>query len=90
MLTPIHHLCWLCGEALDLRTCKVDEYGEPVHEACYTARLALESGTRDCFRLASISARLEDECNSDITTTTRGSTRIGPWTDYTRERLPGH
>ena len=46
MLTPIHHLCWLCGEAVDLRTCKVDEYGEPVHEACYTARMALESGTR--------------------------------------------
>jgi hypothetical protein len=40
------HLCWLCGEAVDLRTCKIDEYGETVHEACYTVRLALESGTR--------------------------------------------
>ena len=46
MLTPIFHLCWLCGEAVDLSTCKIDEYGETVHEACYVARLALESGTR--------------------------------------------
>jgi hypothetical protein len=46
MHTPMFYLCWLCGEAVDLRTCKIDEYGEHVHEACYTARIALESGTR--------------------------------------------
>ena len=46
MLTPIHHLCWLCGEAVDLRICKIDEHGETVHEACYVARIAFESGTR--------------------------------------------
>ena len=45
MHTPILYLCWLCGEAVDLRTCKIDEYGETVHEACHTARLMLESGT---------------------------------------------
>lgn len=54
MLTSIHHLCWLCGEVVDLRTCKIDEYGEAVHEACYTARLALESGTRKA-----VSSKLE-------------------------------
>ena len=47
MHTPTHHhLCWLCGEALDLRTCKIDEYGEAVHQACYTARIALENAPR--------------------------------------------
>ncbi len=47
MSSPISiHLCWLCGEAVDLRTCKIDEYGEPVHEACYTARIVLENAAR--------------------------------------------
>jgi hypothetical protein len=37
------HLCWLCGKDADLTTCKIDEHGKAVHEACYTARLALEA-----------------------------------------------
>ena len=46
MVTQSIPLCWLCGKDVDLRTCKIDEYGEAVHEACYTVRLALESHSR--------------------------------------------
>ena len=53
MLTPIHHLCWLCGEAVDLCTCKIDEYGEAVHGACYTARIALENAARNATHVSS-------------------------------------
>ena len=40
------HLCWICGKPVDLATCKTDEYGEAVHEACYVARIALENSAR--------------------------------------------
>ena len=36
------HLCWMCGKRVDVETCKTDEQGKAVHEACYAARLALE------------------------------------------------
>jgi hypothetical protein len=29
------HLCWICGKAVTLEECKVDEYGMPVHDECY-------------------------------------------------------
>lgn len=38
------HICWLCGKDADLRACKIDERGKPVHETCYMARVALEAG----------------------------------------------
>ena len=45
MTTPtLIPLCWICGKRVDLATCKTDEYGEAVHEACYTTRLVFEKG----------------------------------------------
>jgi hypothetical protein len=29
------HLCWICGNAVSLEECKIDEHGMPVHEECY-------------------------------------------------------
>jgi hypothetical protein len=34
---PIRAACHICGLPLDLETCKVDENGKPVHEACYVS-----------------------------------------------------
>ena len=34
-------LCWICGHPVDLKTCKTDEYGNAVHEACYLARMRM-------------------------------------------------
>jgi hypothetical protein len=34
--------CWICGKAVTLEQCKVDEHGLAVHEECYVARVALE------------------------------------------------
>ena len=31
--------CWICGRLVDLRTCKTDEYGNAVHEACCAVRI---------------------------------------------------
>ena len=31
--------CWICGKVVDLKTCKTDEHGLPVHEQCYVARV---------------------------------------------------
>ena len=39
-------LCWICDKRVDLATCKTDEHGEAVHEACYKAMLAFEGATR--------------------------------------------
>ena len=40
------HLCWICDKSIDLTDCKTDEHGKAVHEACYAAKIALESGAR--------------------------------------------
>jgi hypothetical protein len=37
------HVCWICGRAIALETCKIDEVGYPIHEECYVARVALDS-----------------------------------------------
>ena len=34
--------CWICGKAIDLEGCKVDEHGLPVHEPCYIAKVGLD------------------------------------------------
>jgi hypothetical protein len=34
--------CWICGKKVELKDCKVDDKGMPVHEKCYVARIALE------------------------------------------------
>ena len=46
MVTQSIHRCWLCGKDVDISTCKIDEYGEAVHAACYMVRLALEDRPR--------------------------------------------
>ncbi|HEY1659460.1 MAG TPA: hypothetical protein VGG14_13995 [Candidatus Sulfotelmatobacter sp.] len=33
--------CWICGRPAKLETCKIDEYGLPVHEGCQTLKLSL-------------------------------------------------
>lgn len=43
MVTSTIHLCWICNQPVDIATCKTDEQGQVVHEACYVARLALNS-----------------------------------------------
>ncbi len=35
-------LCWICGKAVRLEDCKVDEHGLAVHENCYVAKVLLE------------------------------------------------
>ena len=42
-MATLFRLCWLCEREVDLRTCKIDEYGEPGHEACYRVRLDFEN-----------------------------------------------
>lgn len=37
-------MCWICGKAVDLKTCKTDEHGSAVHEHCYAAKIALAKG----------------------------------------------
>ena len=39
---PLPRTCWICGKAVKLEDCKVDEHGLGVHEDCYVARIALE------------------------------------------------
>jgi hypothetical protein len=33
-------MCWICGMAVALEFCKVDERGLPVHDKCYVAKVA--------------------------------------------------
>lgn len=39
------HYCRICGHEVSLETCKVDEHGSAVHEACLFARMKAESGS---------------------------------------------
>ena len=32
-------LCSICFKSIGLEDCKIDEYGRPVHEECYAARV---------------------------------------------------
>jgi hypothetical protein len=44
-MNDVHHetplLCWICGRPAKLETCKIDEYGLPVHESCQALKLSL-------------------------------------------------
>jgi hypothetical protein len=35
--------CWICGKPVELKSCKFDERGKPVHEDCCVAKLAPDS-----------------------------------------------
>ncbi len=39
-------MCWICGKAVDLESCVIDEHGLAVHEICYTTKTALAEKTR--------------------------------------------
>ena len=39
------HYCWICGHEVSLETCKVDEHGGSVHEACLFARMKMETAS---------------------------------------------
>jgi hypothetical protein len=47
----IHH-CWICGRTLDLKACKTDEHGMPVHESCYAAKICKVQQTSKPMRTA--------------------------------------
>jgi len=49
------YYCWICGNAVDLRTSKTDEYGMAVHENCYVAKTALAT---EASRLTEKTSRL--------------------------------
>lgn len=35
------HFCWICGNAVELKTCNTDEHGMAVHGDCYFLKVAL-------------------------------------------------
>lgn len=35
------YFCWICGNPVDLKNCRSDEYGIAVHEDCYFLKVAL-------------------------------------------------
>jgi hypothetical protein len=35
--------CWICGNQVSLEKCKIDEYGQAVHEDCYSVKMALQN-----------------------------------------------
>jgi hypothetical protein len=39
------YYCWVCGHEVSLETCKVDEHGSAVHEACLFARMKMETAS---------------------------------------------
>ena len=42
---PSTQMCWICGKAVDLKTCKTDGYGNAVHGQCYAAKVASANGS---------------------------------------------
>jgi hypothetical protein len=38
---PLPRTCWICGKAVKLEVCKIDEHGFSVHEECYVARIVM-------------------------------------------------
>ena len=44
---PLPKSCWICGKAVALETCTVDEHGMAVHESCYVTKLSLNGHSAD-------------------------------------------
>lgn len=40
------HCCWICNHEVSLETCKIDEHGSAIHEACLLARMKMETASR--------------------------------------------
>jgi hypothetical protein len=36
-------ICWICDKRVSVETCKIDEYGQAVHEECDGARVAMKN-----------------------------------------------
>jgi hypothetical protein len=65
-----NRFCWICGNTVDLETCKVDEHGMPVHGDCYFLKVALASESmvpKPAHRIQPQSARLSARVASERT-----------------------
>lgn len=51
------YLCWICGNVVNLETCKADEHGMAVHEDCPMARITL---ARESVKLSKLPPRSAD------------------------------
>ncbi len=50
---PATRCCSICGQALSLEDCKIDEKGLPVHESCYCMKVELEKSSAQRRAIAS-------------------------------------
>lgn len=48
-ITP-PYCCRICGDVVELETCKTDEHGIAVHEGCYVAAIVLASDPLSLIR----------------------------------------
>ena len=51
------YFCWICGNVVNLETCKADEDGRAVHEDCYITRITL---AYESVRLSELPLRSAD------------------------------
>jgi len=49
--------CWICGRAVSLESCKIDENGWAMHEECYVAKVALEKGQSQPSTIAKVALK---------------------------------
>ena len=61
-MATLAHVCSLCGNAVTLQDCKIDEYGEPVHASCYAKIRSANNGALRPWR--QIARELATEHNS--------------------------
>lgn len=38
-MASLARMCWICGTAVSLEDCKIDEHGNVVHGKCYAAKM---------------------------------------------------
>ena len=79
-------LCSLCFKSVNLKDCKIDEYGRPVHEKCYAARVlyTLPSAGKPSgnsppprTRVAGLMSENYEDCGPEIDLTPRFDLRRG-------------
>jgi hypothetical protein len=51
--------CALCNSPVELETCKTDERGKPVHEACYVRKVRVYAGRVPIPPLHNVLARID-------------------------------
>jgi hypothetical protein len=47
MTSPPPIACAICSRPMTLEECKIDEYGQPVHEQCQYTRLSMKPPTNN-------------------------------------------